>query len=848
MKFCAFIVFLVLLLNEAGFAQSYGLQFQSHEVVPEKRTALNLTPTAPLCLDGTTEISFDLNFVPYHDIYFGYVLRVIFDNRENIDLVYNQKTLRFDFLIGEKYSTVFTIDPATLYNKWSTCKLRIDPATQEAALFVNNTQVAKGKGNFGKKACCRLLFGANNFEGFQMLDIPPMNIKDVAIREGSKTKYYWPLSESSGNQCRDTIRGKIAEVRNANWIRPQHQQWALMSELKMNGMPSVAFDKKNEVLYVVSADSLYRIAFKSGASSTVALAEKHDSLMAGNQSIYDPFLQKLYNFYIDGQTVSTFDSSAQKWSTGFAPAPLTVYWHANKFISAYDSSLYILGGYGQLEYKNRVQRYYLPGKEWDTMLATHGDRFMPRYLAALGTNEKGDTAYIMGGYGSSTGSQVVNPKYYYDLLSFSVKDHSFKTIYRLPEPDRQFCFANSMVIDATAKEYYALVYPNDKFNSELQLIRGSLQSPKYQLLGTTIPYTYHDVQSFADLYYCADSKKLAGVTIYTSKEGKASVKVYTIAFPPNQLLPATPEKNTSYWWYYGIALALAGAGIFAYRKRKLKAVQTPAPPLIKEPETVAEPAAIAGLTMPLHTPEEEESVHAKVFLFGQFEVYDKDGQDVTRSFTPLLKELFLIIATHTLWTGKGISSEKLYGTLWRDKSSKEAQNNRSVNMVKLKAILDKLGACSFVKDADRWSLHYDKENISIDLETFLQLCRPAGKHTKKEIQQLLAIIQRGSLLADTAYPWLEDMQSEISGMALSVLSAATLQFSHDPEFLIEIANGIFIFDPVNEEALRVKCKSLGQLGRHSMAKALFNKFAKEYHHMYGEDFQGTFHEVFNEVK
>lgn len=845
MKFCAFIAFLVLLLNEVSFAQSYGLQFQSHEVVPEKRTALNLTPDGPLCLTGPIEISFDLNFVPYHDIYFGYILRVIFSNSTNIDLVYNQKTGRFDFLIGEKFSRVFAIDTATLFRKWSTCRLKIDPSAQEATLFVNNKQVAKGRGNFGKDVCCRLLFGANNFEGFQMMDIPPMNLRNIAIWEGSRKKYYWPLSESSGNQSRDSLHGKMAEVRNPAWIRPQHQQWKQVQELKIKGVPSVAFDKNNEVLYVVAADSLYKIAFHNGALSSLALAEKHDTLLPGNQSVYDPFLHQLYNFYIDQRKVSTFDTTTHKWSSNFSPAPLTVYWHANKFISGYDSSLYILGGYGQLEYKNRVQRYYLPGREWDTMLATHGDRFLPRYLAALGANEKGDTAYIIGGYGSSTGSQVVNPKYYYDLLTFSVKDRTFKTVYRLAQPEQQFCFANSLVIDAAAKEYYALVYPNDKFNSELQLIRGSLQSPGYQLLGTTIPYSYHDVQSFADLYYCANSKKLVGVTIYTSKEGTASVKVYTIAFPPNQLLPPAPEKQTPRRWYYLALLALAGAGagVWGYRKRKRKSAQ---PPAVNAAVPEEEPEAIGH--MATLTPVEEECPPAKVFLFGQFEVYDKEGQDVTRSFTPLLKELFLIIATHTLWSGKGISSEKLYATLWRDKSSKEAQNNRSVNMVKLKAILDKLGTCSFVKDADRWSLHYSKDCIYIDLEAFLQLCRPSGVHTRKELQQLLSIIQRGSLLADTAYPWLEDMQSEISGMVLSALSSAAVQFNGDPELLIEIANGIFVFDPVNEEALRVKCKSLGQLGRHSMAKALFNKFAKEYHHMYGEDFHGTFNEVFNEMK
>jgi len=125
------------------------------------------------------------------------------------------------------------------------------------------------------------------------------------------------------------------------------------------------------------------------------------------------------------------------------------------------------------------------------------------------------------------------------------------------------------------------------------------------------------------------------------------------------------------------------------------------------------------------------------------------------------------------------------------------------------------------------------------------LCRPGAALHKKEVQELLSLVQRGALLADTAYPWLDDIQSEVSATALSVLSAATVQFSEDPEFLIAIANGIFVFDPVNEEALRVKCKSLGILGRHSMAKALFNKFAKEYYHMYGEEFQGSFNEVFN---
>ncbi len=87
---------------------------------------------------------------------------------------------------------------------------------------------------------------------------------------------------------------------------------------------------------------------------------------------------------------------------------------------------------------------------------------------------------------------------------------------------------------------------------------------------------------------------------------------------------------------------------------------------------------------------------------------------------------------------------------------------------------------------------------------------------REEINHLLTIVHKGSFLADTAYSWLDDIQSEMSEKALDILSAACIRFASDPEFLLEIAGGIFLFDPVNEEALKVKCKSLGLLGRHSM--------------------------------
>lgn len=848
MKKSLLFLFLVILLKNVSQAQSYGLTFASHEVMQEKRTSLNLTPTDPWKVKQPTDLAFDLNFIPFRETYFGYVVRLIFTNNENIDLVYNEITLQFNFLVGEHLAAAFSIDSLQLYRNWNHIRIRLSPENGTAAIYYNDKLMGSGKGRLDGTSSCRIFFGTNNFEGYQTVDIPPMNLRNVSIAENDKLEYCWPLAESEGVNVTDTLQDKRGLVSNPGWIRPKHQNWQQAEVIHVKGRASVAFDRSKELLYIVSADSLHQYSFRDMALCVKPLAAHHDTLLGGNQSVFDPFQKKLYNFYIDEKKVATYDTTTRKWDQHFNAIGLTYYWQANKFVGA-DSALYVIGGYGYLAYKNGVQRYDLRTKTWDS-LPVKGDRFMPRYLAALGSNAAGDTAFIMGGYGSNTGNQVMNPKHYYDLVAYSVRDRSFRSIYHFKEPEEQFCFANSLVVMPGSQEYYALVYPNDKFNTSLQLINGSLRTPGYRLLANTIPYSFHDIQSFADLYYCADSKQLVAVTMYLSKKDDVSeIKIYTIAFPPNELVV---QENVAYKigkWYYWLLLPIAAVVLYFVGRRRRRGDAANGQAVISGNNGSASPAPAPHHVNHVHAStlviNEQADNRAHVYFFGQFEACDPEGKDVTRLFTPLLKELFLIITIYTLRSGKGISAERLYATLWRDKSSKEAQNNRSVNMVKLKAILDKLGSCNFVKEADRWSMHYDKEQIDIDLAGFLQFVHAPKPLSQEQVAGLLCIVRRGPLLADTELHWLEDIQSEVADMAISLLSDAILQFQQDPEFLIEIANGIFLFDPVNEEALRIKCKSLGILGRHSIAKATFDKFAKEYQHMYGEDFQHTFHEVFS---
>ncbi len=234
-----------------------------------------------------------------------------------------------------------------------------------------------------------------------------------------------------------------------------------------------------------------------------------------------------------------------------------------------------------------------------------------------------------------------------------------------------------------------------------------------------------------------------------------------------------------------------------------------------------------------------------IFLFGDFQLFDHRGNDITKYFTPLIKELFLVILLYSLRWERGISSEKLKELLWFDKTVESARNNRSVNIAKLKTILDNMEHCEISKETGYWKANIDFSKITVDYHIYLSIIKDKRELNKQKIQELAEIIQRGSFLSNLEYEWLDSFKSEISNQVIDIYQhfANSIEISKDPEFLIEIANYIFYFDTVNEEAMMLKCKALVHLGKHSLAKGAFENFRKEYKIIYGEEFSKDFHAI-----
>ena len=864
MKRYLFSIAVALFLQSSGFAQSYGLTFNSHEVVQEKRTALDLSPDDSLCLAKNFELSFDINFLPRHEIYFGYVVRIISSNNtassnQNIDLIYNQRSSSFRVIVGEDFSGIsFPVDSLKLYKEWNHFIMKFDLGMHLLQFSVNGRSIGTSRiPEIGR--CFKFLWGANDFQKFKTRDIPPMQIKDIKISENGVEKYFWPLDETSGDAYTDKISRQVAKVKNPVWIKPKYQKWELIGSFTINGYAGVAYDARHDKLYIPGSDSIAVYTFRNEQNSIDWIPTRHQDFLLGHQAIYDTITQKLYDVYIDEKRVSSFGFGNRQWDNSFPNAILTEYWHANKFISAVDTSLYIIGGYGQLRYKNRVQRYHLasPERRWEDTVVTSGDYLPPRYLSALGVDPQGKYAYIIGGYGSHTGDQMLDPRNYYDLFRYDVRAKAFKKIYSLKSLTSPFTFANSLVIGAKPNTYFGLLFPNDSYNSNLQLIEGSLVDSVFHLVGNSIPYSFYDVQSFADLYYSPLSNKLIAVTLfytrYTQDEDKrknTQVRVYTLNFPPEPADGAQAvlaETNSHRDLIILSLLGLAAAGIaFALIRRRRR----PARSLFVAPGDSATGRPIPGHadTAPAVTAQESLPIvrqQSAIYLFGQFQVFDKEGQDITRLFTPLLKELFLVITTNTIRNGRGISSEGLNEILWHDKAEKDAKNNRSVNLAKLKTILERTGNCLISKDSGYWQFQVLDEDVYVDYKKLASLLPGAADSAQSNIYPLVDIIKRGSFLYQTEYGWLDDIKSEISNSVIdSCLRYIKSQhIPENPEFIIEITNCMFYFDHLNEDALTFKCKNLILLKRHTLASNTYQKFIKDYKDIYGSDFGKSFQEI-----
>lgn len=821
-------------------AKNYGLKFNSHNVSLDKRTELDLTPDEFMKFNSEFEVSFLYTIVrilPNSNSGFGYIFRIISEEGNNVDLL-STPTPRFglNLVIGKSNSITSLKYPETEINNWVRLRIKFLLAEDRVIFYTPDTSYVRENVGFRKNESLKIIFGANDYKQFTNTDVPSMAIKDIEIFGKGKLKYHWPLDEKEGNFAFDRIKGKKAKILNPNWILINHQNWKLNFQEELNEHVLVATDTEQGNIYMVGAENLYIF---SGISKEVKKVKYKDTPVFFNRIfrvLFNSRDQKIYCYHADNGFIYTLNPNTAEWTQN-NPVNIkeSIYRHHNSYFDVAKNHIYILGGYGLHTYKNKILRIDLSTGKCEN-LPTNDSIFSPRYLAGLGALN--DTLYIFGGYGSNSGNQLINPHSFYDIFGYSTQNGKLFKKFEVPNIIGEMIVGNSMWVDEKTRNYYALVYSKVRFENELQLIRGNLDYPKIEMAGDKIPFKFLDIRSTANLFYMPTPNKLFAYTSY-STDSTTQVAIYSIDNPPNNSIEESfnfGNTGISKNWLFAIAAVfmVAVVALIFLIKRKKKPVFSSTSNKITIEEEIGGPPSVGF----------QEKQYQIVF-FGGFQVFDKNYEDITRKFSPLLKELYLLIVLNTFKNNKGVSSEEISETLWQGKDEKSARNNRAVNIAKLRTLLEEIGSCDLSHKTDYWKINLVDSEINYDYIDFLNITSSKKNLTKQKVNQLIEITKKGPFLLNVHYDWLDDFKASVSDTIVDTLVkfGQNCDVKSDAEFIIHLADSIFNFDIINEEAMILKCRAQCYMGKHSIAKATYEKFFKEYLTMYGQEYDKSYLEI-----
>ena len=823
-----------------SYAQTYGLKFNGQNVRLDERTELDLSPDGFIKLQDEFEISFDFKTTrisPNNTGLFGYVFRLISDEDKNVDLLCTPTPqVGLNLVIGESNTIIPVEYPTRHINNWIKLRAKFLLAEDRLIFYTPDTFYVYDNVGFRSVEHLKIIFGANSYKQYRNSDVPSMTIKDVQISEKGKLRYHWVLNEKEGSSARDKIRGRKANVVNPVWVTLNHQNWQKVYEHELDGDLSISADIENSNIHMVGEEELTIYSVQRNNFTKVRYIKKPLFFNGNYRTVFNTKDKKIYCYVIDKEPLYSLNTNSGEWGdVGGSSKFETVFRNHNNYYNASDNSIYIFGGYGLHRYNNEIIKIDLnDGTRTEVKTNTH--IFPPRYLAGLAVLN--DTIYILGGYGSESGDQRINPQSYFDLIGYSIQNKTLFKKFEIPRIIEDMVVGNTFWIEEKTRNFYALIWSKIKSEGKLQLIKGNLDLPEVELVGDQVPFQFLDVRSKVYLFYMPARNQLYACTSYAS-DSTTKVSIYSIDNPPNRtnFVDGSKKRMTAGTYILILVIILTGTIFFVIllRNRRKKSQKA-----ISEFDS-AEHSILEGID---NAPKSDLSNY-NIILFGGFQVFNKEQKDITNKFTPLLKELFLLILLHTLRNNKGISSDKITEVLWYDKSEKSARNNRSVNIAKLRTILEEIGDCELSKKTGYWKIIFENSRVKCDYIDFLNNTASNNNLTKQRINHLIKILEKGTLLSNVHYEWLDEFKAIVSDSIIDTLVefGRSCNVKDEAEFVIDVADSIFNFDIINEEAMFMKCKAQYCLGRHSHAKATYQKFVKEYVAMYGQEYDQDFLDV-----
>ena len=316
----------------------------------------------------------------------------------------------------------------------------------------------------------------------------------------------------------------------------------------------------------------------------------------------------------------------------------------------------------------------------------------------------------------------------------------------------------------------------------------------------------------------------------------------------NQVIELRLSQRTSLWegrgWTVAIVLAIILMSVLVFGHRRRRRHEIADDIRLEDGQTqmaVSEPNVTTN--MPAEQPEKNY-----IRLFGPFEVIDKDGDDITALFTPKLKRLFILILVNSTRGKSGIKGSEMCDYIW-GKDSKNAKSLRSVSVLKLRKILERLDHVEISFNVNKYAVVMNG-SIYCDYLQCLAMLEKKQVKDRQTFERFFDIVKRGEAFEGESFDWLDDDKSFISNSAVDVMAhfISDYRVDEDADKVIDIARKMLVNDPCNEEALQYLTKAMLSRNNTKQAHYVYESFCAEYKKTYGEDFKMSFEEVASDIK
>ena len=822
-----------------GQSATTGLYFLSHNQNIDKRTSLVLNDNEPYKLNPQDNLSFSFDFFVRKDtVKFGYIFRIISNKNEN-----------FDFIINNTPNGMLVINNQDFYLKknlvpeqWNHVSISFD-RKQNAISLRFNDEVLDCPYDLSSTKALNVSFGKCDYKGFLVNDVSPFVLKNVAVGSNDKEIHFWALEKHAQGIVYDELKNEPAIVQNPHWLIDNRIHWKKRTELSAPVFSQVTFDSTRNKIYLLNSKELVSYSLTTELVENIMISGETPQNQFYNRFIYNPILDELEYYGFESDLISHFDMEKRNWIDYENNTEQATHAHHNRYFSNKDSMLYLFGGYGFYKYNSDFFRKNPQTNEKEYFDLSH--TITPRYLAAMGGNAAGDKVYIFGGRGADMGRQELSPKNFSDLFEVDLQTVKVRQLFDLDKQENGAnVYSNSLIMDDTSNSFYVLAYPNNKYSTYITLKRVNLATQEIETLADSIEFFFRDITSFCDLYYSPSLSQLIALTTYSDDQVTSVVSIYTLDFPPlkkEDVIQSSYAKISSNYLTLAIILIFGGVALFLLRKKFWKR-ETSVEDFAYDTLETSEPKSIQenGKEKAFY-----ESHKRAIIFFGGFQVFNKDGKNITGDFTPTLKYMLVLIVLYTLKDNKGISSTKLQELLWFDKSEEAARNNRSVNLRKLRVLLQEVGIIDITNHNGYWIITLP-DDVFLDYQEALRLINKihtSETASKNDVLRLVEILSYGPMLPNIQLEWVDNFKTDFSNSAIDVLmqvvNNSNNSFSTNLDIRLKIADSILKIDPINEEAVAIKCNALYKMGKKGLAKTTFDNFAKEYKLLLGEPYKGS---------